>query len=181
MHLDPNAGTVEAALPEKLTRHVELLRSMESSFGHATALSKYGQKFLAPRARPDWLLPGPKGACFGNSMPYAITRKDVFYAEGYAMEPKVPIPIQHAWLVDRTGAVIDATWDDNKEHVYFGIAFKHSLVSEVLANNGNEPGILVNIHLLRQHFRTAETLEDAITRGQASLESNDRDRSWRVE
>lgn len=174
MHRDSNSGTVEAALSEKLIGHVEILRSMESAFGHATALSKYGQMFLPRPARPKWLLLGPKRACFSNSISYAVTREDVFYAEGYAMEPEIPVPIQHAWLVDRAGAVIDTTWDNTKEHVYFGIAFTQSFVSTVLAISGNVPGILVNMHLLRLQFPTADALEDAIVRGQAFAASDER-------
>ncbi len=168
MHPHPNKNTLEAALLDELIGHVEFLKSTESSFGQATALSRYGRKFLPRPNRPHWLLLGPKRACFSNATPYAITRNDVFYAEGYAMEPEIPIPIQHAWLVDHSGAVIDATWDDTKEHVYFGIAFKQSFVSQVLTENGNEPGILVNMHLLRRHLRTPEAVEDAIVRGLAN-------------
>lgn len=174
MHRDSNSGTVEAALSGKLIGHVEILRSMEPSCGHATALSKYGQTFLARPTRPDWLLPGPKRACFSNSISYAITREDVFYAEGYAIDPEIPIPIQHAWLVDREGAVIDTTWDNAREHIYFGIAFTRSFVSKVLANSGNVPGILVNMHLLRLQYPTADALEHAIVQGQAFAASDGR-------
>ena len=174
MHLEPNSCTVETALSEKLVGHVEFLRSMESSFGHATALSKYGETFLARPAGPEWLLPGPKRACFSNSVSYATTREDVFYAEGYAIDPEVPIPIQHPWLFDREGAVIDPTWDNAREHACFGIAFTQSFASEVLANNGSEPDILVNMHLLRLHYQTAEALEDATVHGQTSAGSDGR-------
>lgn len=169
MNPEPKAETLEAALLRKLEGHIEFLKSTEPTFGHATALSKYGRKFLPRAMKPDWLQLGPKRECFGNAAPYALTRDDVYYAEGYAMEPELPIPVQHAWLVDLSGAVIDATWDDTREHVYFGIAFNNSFVSETLAVNNNEPGILVNMHLLHRHLRTPAKIEDAIVRGQASV------------
>jgi hypothetical protein len=172
MRPDSNDETLEAALLEELIDHVDFLRSTEPTFGHATALAKYGRKFLPRPHRPDWLLLGQKRACFVNAASYAMVRDDVLYAEGYAMEPDIPIPIQHAWLVDRNGAVIDPTWDDTSEHVYLGIAFKRSFVSELLASNKNEPGILVNMHLLRQRLRTPDAVEDAIVRGRAELGQN---------
>lgn len=115
--------------------HIDFLLSIESTFGHATAPSSHGRLFLPCRKKPGWLLMGPKRACFNNETAYAISRDDVFYAEGYAIEPGLPIPVQHAWLVDASGEVLDPTWDDTRDHVYFGIAFKRSFVAETLARN----------------------------------------------
>jgi hypothetical protein len=165
----PEREALEAMLLGELKHHIDLLQSTEPSFGHATALSRYGQRFLPRREKPEWLQIGPSRACFGNATPYALVRDDVLYAEGYAIEPEPPIPVQHAWLVNAAGEVIDPTWDGIKDRVYFGIAFKRSFVDETLARNQNEPGILVNMHLLRRHFHAPAALEEAITLGQANI------------
>lgn len=163
-------------LAEELRDHIEMISSTEPSFGHASALLKHG-RFFRPRQRKiDWLRLGPKRACFNNATAYAVARNDVFYAEGYAIEPGLPFPVQHAWLVDAAGEVVDPTWDDTHEHVYFGIAFKRSFVAETLARNNSEPGILVNLHLLRRQSRALEAVEEAIIQG--SVQSFDLTATW---
>lgn len=69
--------------------------------------------------------------CYGNSMRAALYDfdKDLQYYEGYYISKEVPIPIEHAWTVDKkTGKVVDATvlgpWKEaGREHgdiTYFG-------------------------------------------------------------
>ncbi|MBW9051005.1 hypothetical protein [Rhizobium mesosinicum] len=156
--------TTENGLAEELRRHIEFLRSTEPTFGHATALSKYGRYALPREKKPEWLKIGLKRACFYNATAYAAARDDVFYAEGYALEPALTVPVQHAWLVDADGRVLDPTWSRTKCHIYFGISFKRSFVMEMLATSRNEPGILVNMHLLRRVLRTDQAVEAAILR-----------------
>lgn len=132
----------------------------------ASALIKYGREFRPLGPNPPWLRVGARQNCFNNSLAYAVVRSDVSYAEGYAIEPDLVIPVHHAWLVDSTGRVIDPTWSDTTDHLYFGIAFKRDFVIETMKRNGNEAGILVNFHLLRRRYRTPQLLEEAIKAAQ---------------
>lgn len=166
MKLDVESPSDDLAV--ELLDHIEMLRSVEPSFGHATALLKYGQHFLPRGEKTAWLRIGTQRACFNNAAAYAITRNDVLYAEGYAFEPGLPMPVQHAWLVNLAGEVIDPTWDDTKDHVYFGIPFRRSFVAETLEANNQKPGILVNMHLLRRRLRSPEAVEQAIALGRAN-------------
>lgn len=50
--------------------------------------------------------------CYGNSLRAALYDydKELQYYEGYFIDEKVPIPIEHAWTVDKkTGQVVDST------------------------------------------------------------------------
>lgn len=152
--------------------HAELLTELkdfvgqfaqdERTFGPSTALAKYAREFRPATHRPHWLRMGERRNCFNNAAAYAAVREDVFYAEGYALEPELPIPVQHAWLVDAAGKVIDPTWEHTRDHVYFGIAFERAFVLDMLEKNGRQAGLLVNLHLLRRHYRDPALLENAI-------------------
>jgi hypothetical protein len=59
--------------------------------------------------------------CFANATSYALGRDDVNYVEGFALDLDMPLPIQHAWIVDDRGQAIDPTWQENADYVYNGI------------------------------------------------------------
>lgn len=151
-----------------LTGHIEDMASAEPSFGHAQALLNHGRVYRPCLQNPKWLSVGHSGICFKNATVYALERGDVVYTEGYAIDPSFPVPVQHAWLVDTDDKVIDPTWTDNKGHVYFGMAFRRSFVAEMLSYHRNEPGILVNMHLIRRRLRSPAAIENEIVRGQAA-------------
>src|SRR5690606_29027418 len=114
--------------------HLENLIDLESGFGPATALVSYGQSFIARPSAPSWLRWGVKKECYKNAAHYVLNRQDVSYAEGYAVDVGLPIPIEHAWLIDDAGMVIDPTWPDSSDHLYFGVVFRKSFVSEMIIN-----------------------------------------------
>jgi len=64
----------------------------------------------------------PARKCFMNAAHAAIAGRGV-YVEGYAT--MMGIPIEHAWVADDAGCVIDPTWrgDDEPTRVYFGVPF----------------------------------------------------------
>lgn len=146
-----------------------MLAADERSFGPSTALLRYGQGFRSSGVKPAWLRPGRKRDCFNNAATVAHARSDVFYTEGYALEPRLPIPIQHAWLVDASGEVIDPTWENAKDNVYFGIAFDRDFVVELLKKNEGQAGVLVSMYLLHRHFRDPVAIENAIRGGVVNL------------
>lgn len=160
---------LHAELIEEIKSHVEQFAALERSFGPSIAVLKYGSSFKPLAGRPRWLNLGQARDCFNNATAYAAVRDDVLYAEGYALEPELPLPVQHAWLVDRQGNVMDPTWKDTRDHAYFGIAFKQEFVREQLSKNGGNAGILVNLHLLRRQYRDPLALESVIGGASATL------------
>lgn len=160
---------LEKALYEKLLGHVEFLESCEPNFGHAAALAKYGRRFLPRPIDGVRFNTGPKGACFKNATAEALARTDVFYVEGYAIEERVPVPVQHAWLVNGEGSVIDPTWGSRQGSAYFGIPFTQQFVASSLTLTGDTAGILVNMHLIRIRYPGPQALETAIANGIADI------------
>jgi len=69
--------------------------------------------------------------------------------------------------VNSAGRVIDPTWRQNKDHIYFGMAVQRDFVAQQLLHNKEEPGILVNINLMRRRLRSSEAIANEFDRGQA--------------
>lgn len=136
-----------------LREHVSWLATDERTLGPSSALRDYGRVFEPAKADPGWLIRGPIKSCYENSTAYAVVRTDIYYAEGYAIDPSLPIPIEHAWLVNHAGEVIDPTWYCVGDRVYFGIAFQSVSLRQILAANGSEAGILTNWHRFRSPDR----------------------------
>ncbi|WP_378941208.1 hypothetical protein [Mesorhizobium sp. ANAO-SY3R2] len=151
-----------------LTKHVALLADSEPKFGAAAALLRYGQEFEPKGELPSWIQRGAPKECFANTARALLARigsgrRDIRYAEGYAVDRVgIPLPIQHAWLVDVNGFAIDPTWSDGADHLYFGIAFKTDFILAMLRQTNGECGLLVNPPLMRRHFGSAELFEAAI-------------------
>lgn len=160
---------LHAELIEEIKRHVVQFADIERGFGPSIAIMKYGSAFQPLDQQPQWLRHGPARDCFNNATAYAAVRDDVLYAEGYALEPELMLPVQHSWLVDRDGKVIDPTWKDTRDHAYFGIAFKRDFVCDQLVKNGRNAGILVNLNLLRRRHRDPVELEAVISGASAVL------------
>lgn len=93
-------------------------------------------KFFTPEKRPENIELGSKKECFANASKLALKRSDLTYVEGYAMiNDRLPLPIAHAWCVDKKGRVIDNTWE--KPGVsYFGVPFKTSYLAKKLSETG---------------------------------------------
>ncbi len=154
-----------AELREELVSFVKQLAEVEKAFGFSTTLFKYGRHFSPRSPKPNWLRIGEQRNCFSNATNAAVKRSDVFYAEGYVLEPELQIPVQHAWLLDASGAVVDPTYADTTDHANFGIAFRRDFVVDILTNTKGQAGLLVNLHLLRRTYRDPALLEDVIIRG----------------
>lgn len=76
--------------------------------------------------------------CFTNAIYYALERpaERLLYAEGFATIPGVPMLFEHAWCVTQDGTVVDPTWRDPQECVYFGVAFEPAGVAEQVMRQG---------------------------------------------
>lgn len=93
-------------------------------------------KFFTPEKRPEDVKLGSKKECFANASKLALERSNLTYVEGYAMvNDRLPLPIAHAWCVDKKGRVIDNTWE-NPGVSYFGVPFKTSYLAKRLSETG---------------------------------------------
>ncbi|MGO6926108.1 hypothetical protein ACCS55_15835 [Rhizobium ruizarguesonis] len=138
-------------------------------FGPETALLAYGKSMLDVRSRPVHLAAGQKRQCYANCVRALLTStsggEELFYVEGYATDKGGQgLPIQHAWLLDSNGRVIDPTWENSFEYVYFGVVFKSKFVMEMLSVADMVPGILSTPVLMRRHFGTRSLFEAALER-----------------
>jgi len=80
-------------------------------------------------------LPGPAKMCFQNAATAALDHPELTYVEGYAFSSVFPLPINHGWLTDRAGRVVDPTWAEGSG--YFGIPFPQPLLSKALLLTGS--------------------------------------------
>lgn len=70
------------------------------------------------------------GMCYANAGRRAIEDPDLVYVEGYACTDSLHLPVQHAWLLDETGRIIDTTWSNGVN--YCGVPIKASALHEIL-------------------------------------------------
>ena len=130
-----------------LIAHINTVASCEQVFGPGRALIEFGSQFH-PQADSSARLPrGRRNNCYVNASACALTRDDLFYVEGYGIDPLFPIPFEHAWLVDASGTVWDPTWQEASRHIYFGIPFKRDFLANMLTHSGGVCGLLFNWNL----------------------------------
>lgn len=89
-----------------------------------------------PSPLPAGVAKGRKRECFTNAFHLAHQHpRRYIYVEGYAVAHQIPLPLLHAWCVERrTGLVVDPTWADGVE--YYGIPLKLGYVWKTLAAKG---------------------------------------------
>lgn len=69
--------------------------------------------------RPKKYRKMPFKRCYGNSMDLASMYAGLTYTEGFALGHS--IPVEHAWVQNQKGEVIDATWEDAQDCWFFGV------------------------------------------------------------
>lgn len=120
-------------------------------------LLKHGERF---GSNIEFDIPQmPIKQCYENVTKTVIWQdldpEEWFYAEGYAASESLGLPLQHAWLVNRHGDVIDRTWTyPPGSAAYFGIPFRPEfLLSEIRKNDYyglfTPDGMMYNIDLLK--------------------------------
>lgn len=143
---------------EELIAHIENIASCERVFGSGSALIQFGTKFQSRLDSSTRLPRGKAKACYANATACALSRNDLYYAEGYGIDPRFPIPFEHAWLVDSSGSVLDPTWTNAEDHLYFGVAFKRDFLASMFKRSNGVCGLLSNWSLMRKHYGTPELL-----------------------
>jgi 2'-5' RNA ligase len=104
----------------QLQTYLETVRGfMASNFaGHADFKHKGVEdlvlsegKYFNPAPRPKDIKKQPDKECFKNAFQVMMDHGHT-YVEGYAFPKGIPLPIHHAWNVDKNGKVIDSTWKE---------------------------------------------------------------------
>jgi len=103
-------------------------------------------RFWEPRALPPEVRRRQRGACYRNALVLTTKRSSSRYVEGFAVSRTCPyIVIDHAWVVDLDGAVIDPTWADPKTRevglLYFGVPLPLSVLVNLGGRNLYEPAV----------------------------------------
>jgi hypothetical protein len=80
--------------------------------------------------------------CYYNCFELLKNNFALTYCEGYALDPELPLPLIHAWLVDNDGKVIDPTWDDCNA-AYLGIPFDTKWFISLLRSRRREDCLAV--------------------------------------
>lgn len=87
---------------------------------------QYGREFTPSPLEEPYLKDTPK-QCFFNSFKLASFFPNLLYVEGFCLINELPIPIHHAWCIDKNDPdkVIDVTADMKS---YIGIPFKRAIL-----------------------------------------------------
>ena len=106
------------------------------------------------------------GQCFHNAFTMAVDNPNLTYCEGYALASI--LPVEHAWLEDVDGNVIDPTWKNlpgrgtATEAGYFGVRFSTQFLLHAVMESGYT-GILTSDWMLANRSqRLGLEMEDGI-------------------
>jgi hypothetical protein len=119
-----HSATLAARLRERAESAVRGTFGEPPFHSFEEAVLGYGRPFaeaLIPAARQQ----GPMKRCYRNALTAAFGSRGratvLTYCEGFAMPVSLGIVVEHAWLVDPQGRVIDPTWDDADDCGYVGV------------------------------------------------------------
>lgn len=123
-----------------------------------------GEVTRAPLFVPDDLGVWPERECYTNAQTLATAHPELTYVEGYALASTMPV--NHAWLIDPLGTIIDPTWanlDIDLEFappIYCGIRFDTTFMMTNSLRTGWTSiiaGDWRDTYHLERGFRTDET------------------------
>ncbi len=120
----PHSAALATRLRERADSAVQGTFGAPPFYSFEEAVLAYGQPFtqvLIPAGRRQ----GPMKQCYHNALTAAFgsygTDTPLTYCEGFAMPMSLGIVVEHAWLLDPQGRVIDPTWDDADDCGYVGV------------------------------------------------------------
>lgn len=142
---------MKTALETMLSEYVDIV----SRIGHPAVLERFVLK--NGRAYEQAPIPSPfkRGTprmCFMNATHAVLHHEMGVYTEGFAMTPRLGIPIHHAWLtID--GKAVDLTWPHD-DATYFGVEFDKSVLIKETLNNGYygllTGAVTINVDFMRE-------------------------------
>lgn len=165
--LDQVLATTNADI-NPILKMLSIFNEGERAFNVNAALLRHGRHFRHIDRYPVGMRKGRLGECYKNCtqalMP-VICDPDppYFYAEGYAMDAELGLPLQHAWLVDTDDQAIDLTWRDNKSVTYYGVIFRPAFLLEAMRFT-EVYGVLFNPGLQDRLFHDADVFKSTLCR-----------------
>ncbi len=132
-----------------LRAYLLMVTAMSDKSNEALVL-KHGKSYPAPEmAIPKHVRKGKDGQCYTNAYHTVVSNSGFTYVEGYATF--TGIPLEHAWVLDREGRVIDPTWKSPGEE-YYGIEFDIPFVNQIIYEKGTYGVLDSRSPLLRARF-----------------------------
>jgi len=107
-------------------------------------------RVMEPKPLPKNIKQGQPKGCYANSQRLVLKNRSLTYVEGYAMAADVSIPLQHAWLLDTDGYVIDPTWE-TPGCCYLGIAFRTAWIKSIW-NSRKQKGRTDELSILQGNY-----------------------------
>ena len=117
---------ISAAITEGDPRRADLKHASH----YHLVMDLAGDPILGSQLPPD--VPRDEaGMCYRNAAQLAET-EGWTYVEGVAASERLGIAMFHAWCLDDDGRVVDPTWEEPEQCVYWGIPFAEDFVYELL-------------------------------------------------
>lgn len=121
-----------------LERYLTSMRDGMKELGAGTSFAEFllrnGRAFQGRPLPSRYRLRTPK-MCYFNTYQLVRHSRVLRYCQGYVVSSDLPIPIEHAWAIDKADRVVDVTLQDvdtGKSRSglgeYFGIVFERELV-----------------------------------------------------
>lgn len=128
-------------------------------------------RFWTPQRRPRWARRRMMKLCYANtiSLIAGAWRRPLRYVEGIAYPRDGVLPVFHAWAVDSEDRVIDTTWPDSEQALYFGMPFDFRAVWAFYKGHPDGVGMIegqyvIDFPLLRRGRITVEDVERGLER-----------------
>lgn len=140
LHLALRSSLEQVAAIYK-TLHAEALTKCLYGSMEEFVLNEGSEMHLTSR-KPRLAKMTPK-ECYRNAASLAIAHPTYTYVEGFAMQRKLPLALQHAWVVNAKGEVLDPTWGWREGTAYLGVKFDTEDLMDRLLKSGYY-GVLSN-------------------------------------
>jgi len=127
---------MKGILLDYLNKYIELVKNMNG--GKQLSIEEFilnnGKEFSENGGKVKKYEYGKMKECYKNAFLLMVGRKELYYCEGFATFPNLPLPVLHAWCIDKKGRVYDPTWKDGDE--YYGVVFDRKFAFSRVMKNG---------------------------------------------
>ena len=156
--------------PEVIKAYIEQQVESHAYMGNSAMVERFvlrnGHVGIG-KARPKGVRKMADRQCYANSARAIIDNRfpGMTYVEGLAMNKDIGMLINHAWLEDADHTVLDLTWRDPANALYYGVPFTKDELRENIVKNGVY-GLLLqfdmyNVDLI---YRKDRELEDIVNK-----------------
>lgn len=112
-----------------ISTYLSSVHNMGVSRAKESVVLIHGKQYT-PQKLPSKYKMAQAKKCFQNAFELANSNPELTYVEGFAVPDFVPIPIHHAWTVDKQGKVVDNTWKTPGAE-YMGVPFELPFIYKV--------------------------------------------------